>query len=118
MKELIYFLIIFILVYLFYFIFVLHRPTVLKKFIIGKEASYLKYKYKIKIKEDNVKWIANTVFLANAFILSTTVFIVCLFENLLLQILLGIATLFILIIFMYHLIGIYYKNKQGGKKNV
>ena len=39
-------------------------------------------KYGIKVNDNNLKRIANTVFLSNAFILSTTVFVVCLFDKL------------------------------------
>ena len=118
MRELIFYLIIFILVYLFYVVFVLCRKNVLKKFSEGKEAKYLKFKYNIKINDKNVKKIANTIFLANSFILSTTVYVVCLFDNLFLEVLVGLITLVILILSIYHFIGIYYKKKQGGKKNV
>ena len=115
MKELIFYLIVFILVYLFYVIFVLNRKNVLKKFHEGKELRYLKYKYGIKVNDKNLKKIANTVFLGNAFILSTTVFVVCLFDKLYLEIIVGLITLLALMFIIYHLIGTYYKKKQGGK---
>lgn len=115
MKTLILYLVTFVLTYLFYIVFVLCRKNVLKKFPNGKEMSYLKYKYGIKINDENFKSIANKVFLANSFILSTTVYVVCLFDNLFLEILVGIAVLLILILLIYHLIGTYYKHKQGGK---
>ncbi len=115
MKEIIFYLIIFLLVYLFYVVFVLSRKNVLKKFPDGKEIKYLKYKYGIKVSENNIKKLANTIFLGNAFILSTTVFVVCLFDNLLIEIVVGIITLIILILGVYHIIGSYYKKKQGGK---
>ena len=115
MKELIFYLIIFILVYLFYVVFVLSRKNVLKNFPNGKEMRYLKYKYGIKVNDKNIKKIANTVFLGNSFILSTTVFVVCLFNNLIIEIIVGLITLVILMLGIYHLIGTYYKKKQGGK---
>ena len=115
MKELIFYLIVFVFVYLFYLIFVLNRKNVLKKFPNGKEMRYLKYKYGIKVNEKNIKKLANTVFLGNSFILATTVFVVCLFNNLILEIIVGLITLIILILGVYHLIGIHYKKKQGGK---
>ena len=115
MKDLIFYLIIFLLVYLFYIIFVLNRKNVLKKFPDGKEMRYLKYKYGIKVNDKNIKKIANTVFLGNSFILSTTVFVVCLFNNLIIEIIVGLITLVILMLGIYHLIGTYYKKKQGGK---
>ena len=115
MKELIFYLIIFVLVYLFYVVFVLSRKNVLKKFPNGKEMRYLKYKYGIKVNDKNIKKIANAVFLANSFILSTTVFVVCLFNNLIIEVVVGFVTLIVLMLGLYHLIGTYYKKKQGGK---
>ena len=103
---------------MFYIIFVLCRKNVFKKFIDGKEIKYLQLKYNIKVNDSNLKNIANKVFLANSFILATTVSVVSIFESLLLQILIGVITLIILILVVYHLIGTYYKKKQGGKKHV
>ena len=68
MKELILYLLTFIFAYLFYVIFVLCRKNVLNKFPNGKEMTYLKYKYNIKISEKNLKKISNIIFLANSFI--------------------------------------------------
>ena len=65
MKELVFYLIMFILIYLFYVIFVLCRKNVLKKFPDGKEIRYLKYKYGIKVTEKNLKVIANNIFSKN-----------------------------------------------------
>ena len=115
MKEFIFYLIVFILVYLFYVIFVLNRKNVLKKFHEGKELRYLKYKYGIKVNDKNLKKVANIIFLANSFIISTTVFVVCLFDNLFLEILVGIITIIVLLLGIYHIIGIILKKKQGGK---
>ena len=112
MKELILYFITFVLIYLFYVIFVLNRKNVLKKFPDGKEMTYLKYKYNVKVNENNIKRIANSVFLANAFILSTTVYIVSLFDSFVLRILVGFITLVMLILVLYHFIGIHYKNRR------
>lgn len=113
MKELIYYLITFVITYLFYFIFVLKRKSVLQKFPNGKEMTYLKLRYGVKINDKNLKKIANKIFLANSFILATTVYVVCLFNNLILEIIFGIITLVILILVLYHLIGTYYKKKES-----
>ena len=115
MRELVLYLIIFIIAYLFYVIFVLSRKNVLKKFPNGKEMTYLKYKYNIKINDKNLKKIANIIFLANSFILATTVYVVCLFESLILEIIVGVVTLILLILVFYHLLGTYLQKKQGGK---
>lgn len=115
MKQLIFYLVVFVLVYLFYLIFVLKRKNVLRNLPNGKEMKYLKYKYGIKVNEKNIKKVAHTVFLGNSFILATTVFVVCLFNNLILEIIVGFITLIILMLGVYHIIGTYYKKKQGGK---
>ena len=115
MKELILYLVTFIIVYLFYVVFVLCRKTVLKKFPDGKEMRYLKIKYGIKINDSNLKKIANKLCLANSFILATTVYVVSLFNNLFIEIIIGLFTIIILIFILYHIIGTYYKKKQGGK---
>ena len=118
MKELLLYFIMFVLIYLFYVIFVLSRKNVLKKFSEGKEAKYLKYRYGIKISDKNIKEIANIIFLSNSFILTITVYIIGLFDSMILQLLIGIVVLLVLILLIYHFIGIYYKSKQGGKNNV
>lgn len=112
MKELILYFITFIFIYLFYIIFVLNRKSILKKFPKGKEMTYLRYKYNIKVNESNIKKIANSVFLANSFILSTAVYIVSLLDNFILKILVGFITLVILILVLYHFIGMHYRNRR------
>ncbi len=114
MKDLLLYLITFIISYLFYFIFVLSRKNILKKFPEGKEMQYLKYRYKVKITDKNLKKIANKVCLANSFILSTTVYVVCLFDKLIIEISVGLITLLVLVLVIYHLIGTYY-GERGGK---
>ena len=115
MKELILYLITFVLAYLFYVVFVLCRKNVLKKIPNGKEMTYLKIKYGIKVNDSNLKKIANLIFLVNSFILATTVYVVCLFESLILEIIVGVVTLILLILVFYHLLGTYLQKKQGGK---
>ena len=115
MKELILYLITFVLAYLFYVVFVLCRKNVLKKIPNGKEMTYLKIKYGIKVNDSNLKKIANLIFLVNSFILATTVYVVCLFESLILEIVVGVITLILLILVFYHLLGTYLQKKQGGK---
>ena len=118
MKQLLIYIVTFVIVYLFYFIFVLNRKNVLKKFPNGKEMSYLKIKYGVKINDANLKKIANKICLANSFILATTVFIVSLINSLILEILVALPVLLVLILVLYHIIGTHYKKEQGGKRHV
>ena len=115
MRELLLYLFTFIIAYLFYLIFVIGRKSVLKKFPDGKEMTYLKLRYGIKVTDKNLKKIAGKIALANSFILSTTVYVVCLFDNLIIELLVGGITIVVLILVIYHLMGTYYKKKQGGK---
>ena len=112
MKELIIYLITFIFVYLFYIIFVYRNKTVFKKFPEGKEMKYLKYKYNIKVNDKNINKIAKSVFLANSFILSTTVYVMCFFDNIFIEIIVGLATLTLLILVMYYILGMCYKKEK------
>ena len=114
-KELELFVFTFVLVYLFYVIFVLCRKNVLNKFPNGANIVYLKKKYGIKITDKNIKKIANSVFLANSFILSVAVTIVCYFDSFILGILVCIIPIILMILILYHIIGTYYSKKQGGK---
>ena len=111
MKELLLYLFIFIFVYLFYFIFVYKRENVFKKFKSGKEISYLKYKYKVKVNNSNIKKLAHIIFLSNSFILSSTVTVVSLIDNMVLEIIVGMVVLLVLILLIYHIIG----KTFGGK---
>ena len=116
MKELLLYLGTFIVAYIFYFVFVLNRKDVLNKFPNGKEMSYLKYKYGVRITPNNLKKIANTICLTNSFILSTTVYVVSFFKELYLEVIVGMVTLIVLILGLYHIVGIYYRKK--GDKHV
>ena len=76
---------------------------------------YLKYLYGIKFNRKNTKKIANKVFLANSLILAVAVTVAGLFESFILGLVVSIVPLILLTIVLYHLIGTYYKKKQGGK---
>ena len=112
MRELLLYLFVFVIVYLFYIIFVISRKNVLKKFPDGKEIKYLKYGYKVKVTDKNLKSLAYTVCFVNSFILATTVYVVCLFDNLFIEMLVGIVTLIVLILVLYHIVGLIYGPKK------
>ena len=115
MKNLITYIIVFFICYLFYIVFVLKRKNIFNKFMSGKEITYLKSVYKLKVTEKNSKKIANCVFLVNSFILSVTLYIISFFDSMLFKVIIGFVVLFILILSLYHIAGKYLKNKQGGK---
>ncbi len=111
MKELIIFIITFILIYLVYYLFVIKRKKTLLKWQNGKEMTYLKKIYKIKIKENNLKRIATIIALSNAFIVALTLSIISYLNNFLIQMLVGFIILSGLIILTYHIIGKHYQKK-------
>ena len=112
MFSLILFFVTFIVVFLIYLLFVIRRKKYLDKFIKGKEITYLKKVYKIKIKESDYKGITMLVALTNSFIMATSVTIVSLFKNIFLEILVGFGTVMVLILICYHIIGKLYQ-KEG-----
>ncbi len=103
----------FIVVYLIYYVFVISRKNVLNKFKNGKELTYLKYKYKIKVNNKNLKKLANTVVLGNSFIISTTLFIISYIDNFFVKLLVLMISILVLILGVYHIIGKYYQKQEG-----
>ena len=108
-KELVLFILVFVLVYLFYVVFVLMRKNVLKKFPDGLNVMYLRKKYNVKITDKNIKKIANSVFLAN----STAVSIVSCFKSFIIGILVSIIPIILMILIIYHFIGIHYGTRRN-----
>jgi len=115
MKQLILFLSIFIIVFLIYYIFVVRRKKTLEKYKNGKELTYLKYRYKLKIEKLNLKQLATILSLGNAFIIAFVVTLISMFKSFLLQMLVGLIALIPTILIVYHIIGKYYQ-KQGRIK--
>lgn len=111
MRELVLFIATFLIVFLIYYLFVIRRKKYLEKFINGKEVGYLKKVYKIKLKKEDYKKIALLISLTNSFIISVAVSLVCFFNNILLQLLLGFVLIIGLIILCYHIIGKIMKKK-------
>ena len=112
MLEIILFLGTFLIVFIVYLLFVIRRGKYLNKFLEGKEIKYLKKVYKVKITKDNEKKIALLVALSNSFIISVAVAIVCLFNNIFLQMIIGFISVITLILLCYHIIGKIF----GGRK--
>lgn len=118
MKELVIFLITFILILLIYLIFVVWNKKALRKIKNGTEARYLKAKYKLDLKEIQTKTLALHIALINSFIVSMTLSLIILIDNYLLMIVLALVLLISLILVLYHLLGRYYQKQLGVKKDV
>ncbi len=113
--EFITYIIIFLLIYLMYVLFVIARKKALLKFKKSTYAMYLVNVYKIDVEKMNPYFLANMIALVNAFILSTSLFIVCNVKGVL-AIVLGLISVMVLLFGMYHILGIILKKK--GDKNV
>lgn len=124
MLELLLWLGMFVLIYLFYELFVIRKEKVLENMKDGKELSLLSKKYKLDYSKINMKSLVRVIALSNAFIISTVVTVVCLLQNVISNFLLwmlsvlvvGILLLVPFILIIYSKIGRYYQKKQGGEK--
>ena len=81
MRELLLWLGMFVLIYLFYELFVIRKEKVLENMKEGKELSLLSKKYKLDYSKINMKELVRLIALSNAFIISTVVTLVCLLQN-------------------------------------
>jgi len=106
----------FILIYVLYLIFVVHRSKKLEKIKRSTEVTFIKKRYKLKLDSIPNKKIALDVAFTNAFIISFTLSIMTFIKNFVLQILIGFVILMILILIMYSILGKEYKRKED--KNV
>lgn len=124
MLELLLWVGMFVLIYLFYELFVIRKEKVLENMKEGKELSLLSKKYKLDYSKINMKELVRRIALANAFILSTVVSLVSLLQNWISNFLLwmvavlvvGMLLLIPFILIVYSKIGRYYQKKQGGEK--
>ncbi len=124
MKEIVIWLVMFILIYLFYEWFVIRKEKALENMKEGKELSLLARKYKLNYQKIDMKPLVRMIAVANAFIMATVVTIVSLLRNWIANLLLwacsviavGFLLLIPLILIIYGRIGRYYQNKQKGGK--
>ena len=112
MKQIMLFLVIFLVVYLFYLIFVILKKRALKKFVTGKELTYLKNRYHLDYNKINIKNLAQVVAVTNSFILATTVTILSLIKSMIIAMLMALFIIIPLIVLCYHVIGILFKKKE------
>lgn len=123
MIELIIWLVMIILIYLFYELFVIRKDKALMNMKNGKELNLLKRKYKLNYDKLNLKSVVRLVGITNAFIISTVVALVYLLQNwitntflwMLSVIGVGIILLIPMILIFYSIIGKSLLKKQGGK---
>ena len=120
--ELILWLVLIVVIYLFYEIFVIRKERALENMKHGKELSLLEKKYKLSYDKLDIKKVARIVSFTNAFIISTVVAIVCLLQRVISNTWLwmfsvigvGFILLIPMILLFYSLIGKHLRKKQEG----
>lgn len=105
----------FVIIYIIYLITVIFNKRKIKSFLTTNQAKFFINRYKLDIKKINVRKFANSIALANSFIISLTLIATELTKNYYLKILIGIIVLIPLILIIYHIIGVIYKKKEGNK---
>jgi len=117
MENLLFTIVVFIIIYLAYLFTVIMRPEKLKIFVTAKEITLLKSRYKLNIDQIDVKKLAHTIAISNSFIISFTIYMALLVDNMVLQLLIGFLVMIPSILIVYYIIGRHYKRKEV-KNNV
>ena len=115
-KELILFVISFIVVFLLYQIFVVRKAKSKKKPKEPFEVTYLVSKYKLDLEKVNYKRLLRLISIVSSFDIALVVSIIVLLKNYILEIIVGFITTLVIILFSYHLVYLIYK-KKGMIKN-
>lgn len=112
MRELTYAIVAFFIIYGFYLIFVISRKRKLEQFKKNIYVVYLQTSYGIDLAKISFKKMANTIVLANAFIIALTFLAISAIPNYILKMISGFLLLIPFQFLIYHLIGRYYQKKQ------
>ena len=117
MKEILFYGIVFIILYLSYVLFVIIRKKKLDKFRNNTYVKYLENVYHLDMSRISIKALAHVIALANAVIITTTLWGVSITNNLLLKMLLAFAILIPFQLLVYHIIGKSYQIKHKRKED-
>ena len=115
MKELIVYLLTFLIVYLLYFFFVILKEKKLNSYKKSTEITFLKTKYKLDIEKIGINKLSHVCALSNVFIIANTLAIVHFIDNFLLKTVVGFIVLIPMILIVYNFIGKYYQKKYRKK---
>lgn len=113
MEKLIWFLIVFGIIYLFYFFFIICRKKKLEKFKTSVEVQFMVKKFKLNLDKMNIKLLAHLIAISNALIIGITFTIVEFFENVIIKLTVAFASLMVLILIIYSILGKILKKKEG-----
>ena len=116
MKEIIFYIITMVILFLLYYMFVIRNKKRLEKFSNNTYVSYVIGVYKLDKEKINKKQLAMAIIMVNSFIIATTVFIIGFINNLILKFALGFIVLIPLQLFMYHIIGKIFQKRFRREK--
>ncbi len=105
MKDIIFYGIVFLILYLSYVLFVIIRKKKLAQFRYNTYVRYLENVYHLDMNTISIKLLAHIIALANAIIITTTLWAIGITNNLLLKMLLAFAILIPFQLLVYHIIG-------------
>lgn len=113
MEKLFIFFICFVVVYLVYYLVVVHRKQGLDAFKTGKQLLFFKNAYNLDIEHLDYKKFANSLSLVNAFIIAFTVTVIEFFNSYIVKLGIGLVVLIPLMLICYYILGKVYKKKEG-----
>ncbi|MCI8544793.1 MAG: hypothetical protein HFH09_01015 [Bacilli bacterium] len=113
MERIIASIIVLVFIYLLYIVTVIHNKDKIKKFEKSGQAAFIIKKYKLTISKINMKNFARLIAFTNSFMIALVFFITDFIENYILKLLVGFIILLPTILLCYHLIGTFYKKKEG-----
>lgn len=113
MESLIWFCLVFFIVYFVYFILVICRKKKLQKVKQSTEILFLQKRFKLNLEKINVKFLAHSIAIINAFIIAVTFVVVELFDNIIIKLMVAFVVLIVLILIIYSLFGRLLKKKEG-----
>ena len=110
-RELILFVVSFIIVFLLYRIFIIKKAKRKKNPKEPFEVTYLVNKYKLDLEKINYKRLLNVISLVSSFDIALVVVIIVLLKSFILEIIVGFISTLIIILVSYHLVYLVYKKK-------
>lgn len=113
MNHIVNFTVSFIIVYLFYLITVIIQKKRYGEFKKGSQVMYFVNKYKLNLDNINIKKLINILSLTNSFIIAITFTLVLLFDNYIIQLLVGFVIIIIITLICYSFIGLYLKKEEN-----
>lgn len=116
MKDIIFYGFVFSIIYLSYVIFVIIRKKKLDKFRWNTYVRYLENVYQLDMNRISIKGMAHIIALANAMIVTITLYVVSITDNLLIKMLMAFAVLIPFQLLTYHMIGKLYQIKYKKRE--